>query len=163
MCKPASEVTGPLLGVEVGQIAWPKATFGTVEQLLHADQQTFLTCGVWVYFCAAKGDRAGWTEHDQQQPEGSKKWVNRELDADNSFGDGGLFLHVLTKVKDHWRLLGASLLMPHDMIPESASEQQLKNAVTLWLRSEHINLNRPDIKLTHAGQCHLPKLSRRVS
>ena len=93
----ASEVTVRLLGVEVGEVAWPGALFGAGSNL-HPHQVKFLEFD-WIRMCAADGDSARWKPGVDDKDDSSKMWVDRPLSDPKAFGDGKLFTHVMSQVQ----------------------------------------------------------------
>jgi len=146
----ASEVTARLLGVQVGEVAWPGALFGAASNL-HPAQNKFLEFD-WIRMCAADGDSARWKPGVDDRDDSSKTWVARPLSDPNAFGDGKLFSYVMNQVQDKWRLVGACLTMTYETLDPEATDQDVERAATKWLKAEYKSLNMTDLGLTFASE-----------
>jgi len=149
MGSPATEETAPLLGVDLGEVPWPKASFGNKARL-HEDQKTFWA-SEWIKFSAADGDSARWTAEDEKADPGSKKWVGRVMQDEKPFGDGKLFLYVMHELRRVWRIVGSSTSFQYDLITPDSSMKEVSTEVTQWLRAKYKTLNQPAAQLTYSG------------
>jgi len=149
MGSPATEETAPLLGVDLGEVPWPLASFGNKARL-HKDQKAFWA-SQWIKFSAADGDSARWTAEDEKADPGSKKWVGRVMQDEKPFGDGKLFLYVMHELRRVWRIVGSSTSFQYDLIAPDASMKEVSTEVTEWLRAKYKTLNQPAAQLTYSG------------
>ena len=151
LTTPACEVTAPLLGVKVGEVAWPGAQFGA-DCNLDRRQVQFLEYD-WIRMCGALGDSARW---EPPTPVGgnagsTREWVGRPVSDRQAFGDGKLFLHVMLQVQGAWRLIGDCLTMTYESLDPEATDEDVQDAATKWLKAEYQSLNMSGLKLTFAS------------
>jgi hypothetical protein len=151
LTTPACEVTAPLLNVQVGEVAWPGAQFGQ-DCNLHLLQVQFLGLD-WIRFSGAMGDSARWTPANPENGihDSTMRWVGRPLSDPQAFGDGKLFLHLMHLVQPAWRLVGDCLSLTYESMDPDATDEDVTDAATKWLKAEYKSLNMTGSQLTFAS------------